>query len=82
VLSGTTGTLGDVDALIAMLEQAVQSGASDLPLELFGAMFAGFNQPFSPARTGFEWLSRDEVEVQKQVLSGSAPRNLERDKPR
>jgi len=65
VLSGTTGTLGDIDGPIALLEGAVQSGAGDQPSELFGAMFAAFNQPFAPAKTGFEWLSRDEAEVQK-----------------
>ena len=30
-------------------------------------MFAGFNEPFAPTRTGFEWLSHDEAEVQKYV---------------
>lgn len=29
--------------------------------------FAGNNKPFSPGRTGFEWLSRDEKEVDKYV---------------
>ena len=30
-------------------------------------MFAGFAAPFQPVKTGFEWLSRDEAEVQKYV---------------
>ena len=29
--------------------------------------FAGNNKPFAPGRTGFEWLSRDEQEVDKYV---------------
>lgn len=29
--------------------------------------FAGNNKPFAPGRTGFEWLSRDENEVDKYV---------------
>ena len=29
--------------------------------------FAGNNKPFEPGRTGFEWLSRDEKEVDKYV---------------
>ena len=29
--------------------------------------FAGNNKPFAPGRTGFEWLSRDEKEVDKYV---------------
>lgn len=32
-----------------------------------GIAFAGNNKPFSPGRTGFEWLSRDEKEVDKYV---------------
>lgn len=30
-------------------------------------VFAGNNKPFAPGRTGFEWLSRDEKEVDKYV---------------
>jgi len=29
--------------------------------------FAGNNKPFAPGRTGFEWLSRDEIEVDRYV---------------
>ncbi len=32
-----------------------------------GIAFAGNNKPFAPGRTGFEWLSRDEKEVDKYV---------------
>ena len=32
-----------------------------------GIAFSGNNKPFSPGRTGFEWLSRDEQEVDKYV---------------
>jgi len=39
----------------------------DAPSTVFASMFTGFNQPFQPAKTGFEWLSRDEAEVQKYV---------------
>jgi alpha-beta hydrolase superfamily lysophospholipase len=67
ILSGTFATLPQLDAIIAMLEQAVQGLAADAPSELFGAMFASFNEPFAPAETGFEWLSRDEHEVRKYV---------------
>jgi len=67
VLSGTTGSLGDVTAMVALLEQAVQAQGRGAPSELFIQMFAGFSAPFPPVRTGFEWLSRDEAEVQKYV---------------
>lgn len=32
-----------------------------------GIAFSGNNKPFAPGRTGFEWLSRDEKEVDKYV---------------
>jgi alpha-beta hydrolase superfamily lysophospholipase len=67
VLSGTSGSLGDVDATIALLEQVIHVQGRDAPSEAFGQMFAGFNAAFEPVRTGFEWLSRDEAEVQKYV---------------
>jgi alpha-beta hydrolase superfamily lysophospholipase len=67
VLSGTSGSLGDVTAMVALLEQAVQAQGRGAPSELFIQMFAGFSAPFPPVRTGFEWLSRDEAEVQKYV---------------
>jgi len=67
VLSGTTGSLGDVNAMITLLENVVAIQGRDAPSEAFGQMFAGFNAAFEPVRTGFEWLSRDEAEVQKYV---------------
>jgi alpha-beta hydrolase superfamily lysophospholipase len=67
VLSGTTGSLGDTSAMIAGLEQIIQVQGRDVPSELFGQMFAGFNAAFEPVKTGFEWLSRDQAEVQKYV---------------
>jgi len=67
ILSGTLSTLGeDVDTTIAYAESLAQANP-DAPSELFGQMFAGFNQPYAPGKTGFEWLSRDEHEVQKYV---------------
>ncbi len=67
VLSGTTGALGDTSAMIAGMEQYIQAQGRSAPSELFIQMFAGFSAPFPPVRTGFEWLSRDEAEVQKYV---------------
>jgi len=60
VLSGTAGVFPNLDALVAMAEQAAQSAAAE-PSAVFGQMFASFNTPFAPAKTGFEWLSRDEL---------------------
>ena len=68
VLSGTFGSLGDnLEGTLAMAQQAVQQQGADQPSLLFQGMFATFNDPFAPGNTGFEWLSRDETEVQKYV---------------
>jgi alpha-beta hydrolase superfamily lysophospholipase len=68
ILSGTFGALGvDAATLVAMCEQEAQANGDNAPSQVFGGMFVNFNQPFQPAKTGFEWLSRDEAEVQKYV---------------
>ncbi len=68
VLSGTTGASVVDDATLEMIVDFGAGEAADEPSELFAAMFAGFNAPFDgPGATGFEWLSRDEVEVGKYV---------------
>jgi alpha-beta hydrolase superfamily lysophospholipase len=68
ILSGTVGSLGDnLEELVAAAEKMVEEQGADVPSALFGQMFAGFNQPFEPGETGFEWLSRDQAEVQKYV---------------
>jgi alpha-beta hydrolase superfamily lysophospholipase len=68
VLSGTFGSLGiDTAAAIAMAEQEAQAKGDNAPSQVFIGMFVNFNQAFQPAKTGFEWLSRDEAEVQKYV---------------
>lgn len=69
ILSGSVGGLGDnVDQTVALAEKMVQEQGSDVPSAVFGQMFAGFNEPFEPGKTGFEWLSRDVDEVQKYVV--------------
>ncbi len=69
ILSGSVGSLGDnVDQTLAIAEHLVQTQGADQPSDLFGQMFAGFNTPFEPGKTGFEWLSRDVDEVQKYVV--------------
>ena len=68
ILSGTTGSLGDdMDGTVAVAEGLVQEHGADTPSALFEQMFSGFNQPYEPGKTGFEWLSRDETEVQTYV---------------
>ena len=67
ILSGSTGVLAGVAELLPMLEGAAQGEGASQPSVAFGQMFAGFNAAFEPQKTGFEWLSRDEAEVQKYV---------------
>jgi alpha-beta hydrolase superfamily lysophospholipase len=68
ILSGTFGSLGDDTAGTAvMAEQMAQEHGATTPSVLFEGMFSSFNEPFEPGKTGFEWLSRDDAEVQKYV---------------
>jgi alpha-beta hydrolase superfamily lysophospholipase len=59
VLSGPVGVAPHLAESVAVLEASTAAGAGDLPLDALGA----FNQPFEPARTPFDWLSRDPAEV-------------------
>jgi len=66
ILSGSWGTLGDTDQLVAAVETAIATEGRDGPSMLLAEMFGSFNEPFG-GPTGFEWLSRDQDEVQKYV---------------
>ena len=59
VLSGPIGVLPGVDDAIAELQGAITAGMADTPLASLGP----FNEAFEPARTPYDWLSRDEAEV-------------------
>ncbi len=68
ILTGTFSSLGgDPAAIVALCQQAIQAQGEDAPSQIFIGMFATFNQGIEPVKTGFEWLSRDEAEVQKYV---------------
>ena len=69
VLSGTggdPGLLGKVGLVVARTIGALKGRRSPSPL-LNTMSFGGFNKKFAPARTDFDWLSRDAVEVDKYV---------------
>jgi len=69
VLSATNGPVGplrSIGAIVARIE-VLRCGFKN-PSKLLTAMsFGAFNKPYKPARTDFEWLSRDAAEVDKYI---------------
>ena len=63
VLSGPIGVSPQLPDMVSALDEAIAVGAGENALDALGA----FNQPFEPARTPFDWLSRDPAEVDKYV---------------
>ncbi|SDB83908.1 Lysophospholipase, alpha-beta hydrolase superfamily [Raineyella antarctica] len=69
VLSGTAGdpgVAGKVGLGIARLEARIR-GRRHVSTLMNSLVFGRFNAPFKPARTDFDWLSRDPAEVDKYV---------------
>lgn len=69
VLSGTggdSGPLGKVGLGVARLEKRVR-GPRHVSALLDKLTFGQFNAAFKPNRTGFDWLSRDDAEVDAYV---------------
>ncbi len=69
VLSGTPadpGVIGKIGLVVARLVSFLKGRRT--PSRLLNQMsFGKFNRPFKPNRTEFDWLSRDETEVDKYV---------------
>lgn len=66
ILSGTTGLAIIPPQAIPMMEQAAAGELRD-QVPTGPGLFAALNAPFEPAKTPFDWLSRDEAEVQKYI---------------
>jgi alpha-beta hydrolase superfamily lysophospholipase len=61
VLCGSSGAVPpDLDQTISILESKPRD-------RIMKSMFKAANSRFEPGKTGFEWLTRDEAEVQKYV---------------
>ena len=66
ILSGTTGLAIFPKESIPLMEQAAAGELRDKYPEGPG-IFGALNAAFEPTKTPFDWLSRDEAEVQKYV---------------
>lgn len=69
VLSASNGKpppIAPIALLLAHLER-LQAGPRGRSAVMRALFFGAFNKPFRPARTAFDWLSRDEAEVDKYV---------------
>lgn len=69
VLSGTSGRpslIAQLGRLVARFER-MRQGARGRSALIDALSFRDFNKKFKPNRTGFDWLSRDEVEVDRYV---------------
>ncbi|WP_199546043.1 alpha/beta fold hydrolase [Streptomyces sp. N35] len=68
ILSGTFRTLPFVEIQSALdrLDREIAEGGRAALSSFVPEAFASFNDPY-PHRTGFEWLSRDEAEVDRYV---------------
>jgi alpha-beta hydrolase superfamily lysophospholipase len=64
--SGDPGLLGKVGQLVATLEGRVRGRRHKSAL-LNNLTFGQYNKAFQPTRTDFDWLSRDEAEVDKYI---------------
>jgi alpha-beta hydrolase superfamily lysophospholipase len=63
VLSGTMGPAEGTEEFVASMRAAVETGMANEPLDAL----AGYNDSDEPTRTSYDWLSRDDDEVDKYI---------------
>ena len=63
VLSGAVAPAPELGEMVTGLRGLVDAGMGDEPLDTM----SGFNESFEPSRTRYDWLSRDEAEVDTYI---------------
>ncbi|SCY82102.1 alpha/beta hydrolase [Alkaliphilus peptidifermentans] len=63
---GSQGILGDIAVLLAKLE-VNRLGKRNRSKVMDKLLFGSFNKAFKPNRTGYDWLTRDEKQVDKYI---------------
>jgi alpha-beta hydrolase superfamily lysophospholipase len=68
LLSGSPGIRPNLEQAAAYTAQLAQGDKAEQVSELFKKSFASFNEGLGEIKSGYEWLSRDELEVQQYVV--------------